>query len=87
MNFKYTPAGKLLSRIMHPSSPILNPKNQNHYVAMVRGYAEADGWDKDCAKSLFCFGFLKYYFDAGYTPKEAFETYKKEFEQPINQQL
>ena len=73
----------LLKSIFQPSSKILNPKNKNHWIAMLRGYAVNNGWNKYEAKAFFTLLVFEGDFYKGISPKEAFENYKKDFEQPI----
>lgn len=60
---------KLLNSIFSPNSKILNPKNKNHWIAMVRGIAVNHyNWNKEDAKSVFKSNTLIDYYKKGYTP-------------------
>lgn len=66
---KRAEAKKLLDSIFSPNSKILNPKNKNHWIAMVRGIAVNHyNWNKEDAKSIFKSNTVIDYYKKGYTP-------------------
>lgn len=66
---KRAEAKKLLDSISSPNSKVLNPKNKNHWIAMVRGIAVNNyGWEKEEANSIFKSTNIINYYNRGYTP-------------------
>jgi len=63
-----------LNNILHPSKIILNPKNKNHWLAMVRGYAiNIYDWDRESAELCFTHKLMGDDFKDGLTPREAID--------------
>ncbi|KAB8153374.1 hypothetical protein EZY14_009080 [Kordia sp. TARA_039_SRF] len=77
----------LLNRILKPKnhSEVLNPKNKNHWISMLRKLAVLDGWNTEEANAFFTLKIFKIDFDNGMLPSQVFLKYKQELEQPINQ--
>ena len=66
---KRAEAKKLLDSIFSPNSKVLNPKNKNHWIAMVRGIAVNHyGWKKEDANSILKSTTIIDYYNKGYTP-------------------
>ena len=61
-----------LRNVFQPSSKILNSKNKNHWIAMVRGIMiNKYNWSRKEASLYFTYAHMQNHFKEGLTPSEA----------------
>lgn len=60
------------NNILHPTSKILNSKNKNHWIAMVRGIMiNKYDWTREQANIVFTYQLMQEHFKEGLTPMDA----------------
>lgn len=60
---------RFYENLFSPYSKILNPKNKNHWIAMVRGIVINNyGWSSEDAKKIFTYNICGSYFEKGIQP-------------------